>query len=276
MKKTFIICTHGRRQAECIDLHRNQIGIIKSGSLTIQDDKGTRIVQPGEVYILSRGNHYIQRTPTLESPYKELCLTFEDQEMTDALAALTALYKIEIEVPEGRPKPLRSYATASTWPEIETFFESLAAYINSDCLVVHPQLMRLKLAEFAYMVIVHKEYDLQHMILQCFERQYAFFESIIRNSVFENLTLEELAMRTNKGLTAFLNEFQRVFGDRPRRWIIKQRLLHARLLVLSTHMTISDIARKCKFENVSHFIKLFKREFGNTPLRLRQSKTEQA
>ncbi|MDE6499663.1 MAG: AraC family transcriptional regulator [Rikenella sp.] len=263
--------------AEWVELADNLIGIIESGTKTIQYPHGRYTVRTGEVFFLAPGKHYIENIPdtTAEQPYRELCLAFDNRMIADAFSTLVSLYGMDIrQPPGGRPDPTLAHVNVRVWQEMQLFFDSLNPYRGTDYLAKHPQLMRLKLAEFAYMVIAHKEYGLQHKLLQCIDRLSDPFESIIRSSIFENLTIEELALRTNKSLTSFKNDFQRVFGETPHRWIIRQRLLHARLLVVSTNKAISQIGYECRFDNISHFIKLFKREFGLTPLSMRQEQRQ--
>ena len=57
----------------------------------------------------------------------------------------------------------------------------------------------------------------------------------------------------------------------PHRWYIKQRLMHSRLLLISTSKSISEIGNECTFPNTSHFIKLFKKEFRMTPAAYRNT-----
>ena len=39
---------------------------------------------------------------------------------------------------------------------------------------------------------------------------------------------------------------------------------------MSTNMTISEIGVECAFTNISHFIKLFKQRFDDTPASMRR------
>lgn len=267
--------THTEHGAEWVELSDNLIGLVESGAKMIHYAQGKYTIRAGEIYFLSPGKHYIENTPLEGQPYKETCIAFDNQTMADALSTLVLLYGMEVRHPVGgRPDPTQAHVSTRAWSDMRLYFESLEPYLETDYLTLHPQLMRLKLAEFAYMVVAQKEYGLQYKLLQCIDRLSDPFESIIRNSVFENLTIEELALRTNKSLTSFKNDFQRVFGDTPHRWIIKQRLLHARLLVVSTNKAISQIGYECKFDNISHFIKLFKREFDSTPLSMRQEQQQ--
>lgn len=41
--------------------------------------------------------------------------------------------------------------------------------------------------------------------------------------------------------------------------------MHARLLLISTNKSVSEIGNECAFPNTSHFIKLFKKTYDYTP-----------
>lgn len=45
--------------------------------------------------------------------------------------------------------------------------------------------------------------------------------------------------------------------------------MHARLLLISTNKSISEVGLECGFPNTSHFIKLFKKAYDHTPVSYR-------
>ncbi len=95
------------------------------------------------------------------------------------------------------------------------------------------------------------------------------FEVEIYDYVFEDLSIRELTERTNRSQTSFKKEFQRHFEMPPHKWFIRQRLNHLRLLLIASSKSISEIGNACSFPNTSHYIKLFKKEFGITPANYR-------
>lgn len=94
---------------------------------------------------------------------------------------------------------------------------------------------------------------------------------IVRKNVFQPISIEDLALLTNRSLATFKRDFQRIYGESPRRWINKQRLHHARILLQSTEMTVSEIAFECGFESTSYFIRIYKAANGSTPQASRQA-----
>ncbi|MBN9386152.1 MAG: helix-turn-helix transcriptional regulator [Chitinophagaceae bacterium] len=96
--------------------------------------------------------------------------------------------------------------------------------------------------------------------------------SIVKEYMLQPVTLEEMASLSNRSLASFKRDFQRYYQCPPRQWINRQRLEHARLLLNNTDQPVSDVALACGFESVSHFIRIFKKEFGITPHVLRAKK----
>jgi len=97
-------------------------------------------------------------------------------------------------------------------------------------------------------------------------------EFIVRNYLLQPVTLEEMASLSNRSLASFKRDFQRHYQSAPRQWINRQRLEHAQMLLNNTDRQVSDVALACGFESVSHFIRIFKKEFGVTPRALRAKK----
>ena len=100
------------------------------------------------------------------------------------------------------------------------------------------------------------------------------FEQTIQNYIFSDISVDELASKCNRSLTSFKKEFRKHFYEPPHKWFIRQRLMHSRLLLISTNKSISEIGNECTFPNTSHFIKLFKKEYGMTPSHYRHRHME--
>jgi len=134
-------------------------------------------------------------------------------------------------------------------------------------------------------LLTGKLYELLHLLLATGERQTitdflrsaideepADLEFVVRTHLFMPVTLAELASLSNRSLASFKRDFQLHYGAAPRQWINRQRLDHARLLLRQTDQTIAAIALSCGFESASHFIRIFRKEYGLTPHHLRAKK----
>jgi AraC-like DNA-binding protein len=59
--------------------------------------------------------------------------------------------------------------------------------------------------------------------------------------------------------------FKTAFGMPPLRYIIQKKVQYAQGLLLTTDMTVRDIAREIGIDDVSYFIRVFKKTIGFTP-----------
>jgi AraC-like DNA-binding protein len=92
---------------------------------------------------------------------------------------------------------------------------------------------------------------------------------IVRKHLLQPLTLEELAKLSGRSLASFKRDFQQQYNTAPKKWINEQRLEHARMLLQHADKNVSEVAMECGFENIPHFIRIFKQKYGFTPNTIR-------
>ena len=80
-----------------------------------------------------------------------------------------------------------------------------------------------------------------------------------------NLTLEDYAQLCKRSLSSFKREFRKCYDIAPRKWLLKKRLEFAMALLKNTELNMSQICFECGFENLAHFSRVFKEEFGAPP-----------
>jgi len=85
-----------------------------------------------------------------------------------------------------------------------------------------------------------------------------------------NLTIDEYARIAGRSTASFKREFQEHYGTSPGKWLTNRRLEHTKLLLTTSKKTIGEIIYDCGFENVSHFSRVFKENYGVSPLQFRQ------
>lgn len=86
----------------------------------------------------------------------------------------------------------------------------------------------------------------------------------------EPLSLNLLSARTGISKYHLAREFKKYIGLPPNEYIIVTRLNHSKSLLKYGDLPIEEIAFSCGFHQVSHFIKLFKKHEGCTPLQYRK------
>lgn len=80
-----------------------------------------------------------------------------------------------------------------------------------------------------------------------------------------NLSLEEAANLCHLSPSYFSRLFKSVFRCNFSEYTIKHKLYSAARLLSQSHYSITDISYELNFSSPSHFIALFKKQFGTTP-----------
>lgn len=84
------------------------------------------------------------------------------------------------------------------------------------------------------------------------------------------ITVEELAALAHLSVSQFERRFRAVFGASPMRHLQRVRLDKACALLAGSDEKITAIASRCGFYDHSHFIRLFTRAIGMSPLAYRR------
>ncbi|MEO0333599.1 MAG: AraC family transcriptional regulator, partial [Bacteroidota bacterium] len=79
------------------------------------------------------------------------------------------------------------------------------------------------------------------------------------------LSIADYAYLTGRSESTFRREFKIKFGTTPRQWIIQKRLEKANSLLQTTSKDVTQVAMDVGYENVSHFISEYKKQYGYTP-----------
>jgi AraC family transcriptional regulator len=81
----------------------------------------------------------------------------------------------------------------------------------------------------------------------------------------EDLSLSELAKACGLSPNYFARAFKQSVGTPPYRWLLLQRVLHAKSLLRNADRSLSDIAAACSFADQSHFTRAFTSIVGASP-----------
>ncbi len=94
------------------------------------------------------------------------------------------------------------------------------------------------------------------------------FECIIqfiKDNLGEKLNVSVLSRKACMSRPSFFRFFKREYGISPAQFIIRERLHRAKELLSQTSFSINHISLESGFEDVNHFIRLFKKDEGITP-----------
>ncbi|GAB3011271.1 AraC family transcriptional regulator [Spirosoma pulveris] len=92
----------------------------------------------------------------------------------------------------------------------------------------------------------------------------------INKHLHRSLQIKELADEACMSEPNFYRTFKQTFGMTPVDYINQQRLALASQLLRTTNRSLDDISMECGFNNLTYFMKLFRREIGASPTQYRK------
>ncbi|GAB2829844.1 helix-turn-helix domain-containing protein [Ferruginibacter profundus] len=154
---------------------------------------------------------------------------------------------------------------------LRSFFTSMYAYFSSTT-APDSSLLELKFRELI-LNIAGDPANVEALSYFCSlvnEPQSLSLERVMNDNYCFNLKLEQYALLSNRSLSAFKRDFQKIFATTPGKWLMEKRLLHAKFLLGKRDKQVSEAAFESGFENLSHFSRAFKMRFNMTPLAFKQ------
>jgi AraC-like DNA-binding protein len=100
-------------------------------------------------------------------------------------------------------------------------------------------------------------------------RQFMAVQGYIHQGIRRPLTLGDLASAAGLHPTYFSDRFKRLVGERPLAYLMRYRLERAQLLLLTTHMTVKEVAYEVGISDPAYFSRAFSRFWGVSPTQYR-------
>ena len=251
---------------QLLNLSRCAIGYVVRGHKNIYYGDKHYTISRGEIFYLGVGNHYIEDISDDGRPFEQIVVYYSPQLLQRILLHLNMSFAIDISNSHSCERcRLMNHVVVPSTVALRSFFAHTASYLQEDNFIHDETAENIKVTELVYLIVSQADSCLKSKVLANVDSARDNFEQTIYSHIFCDISIEELASKCNRSLTSFKKEFKRHFFIPPHRWFIRQRLMQSRLLLISTSKSISEIGNECAFPNTSHFIKLFKKEYGLTP-----------
>lgn len=171
----------------------------------------------------------------------------------------------------SEPRAVPNVVRIHTGLVLQGFFQGMLAHFQEARPT--PELLRLKFRELLLSVVndARNTDALAYFCSLLNDPAKERVRRVMEDNYHFNLELSDLARLSGRSLTAFKRDVQELFGMAPGRWIRQRRLERARALLASGEMQVSEVAFRCGFENLSHFSRTFKEEFGQPPVAVRRA-----
>jgi transcriptional regulator GlxA family with amidase domain len=89
----------------------------------------------------------------------------------------------------------------------------------------------------------------------------------------QTLRISEIAARLHLSSSHFRHVFRKQMGMPPSRYVKLLRLQRAKELLESTFLSVKEVMSEAGFSDLSHFVRDYKSEYGQSPLQTRSSAT---
>ncbi len=146
---------------------------------------------------------------------------------------------------------------------LHKLMSSIKNYVdkNED---LDPDQVKVKTRE-ALLAIIESDHKYAAIFREYSMKERADIVQFMNYNYLYNLPLETLANQTGRSLSTFNREFKMVFNETPHRWIMKKRLNYARNRLLQGEQKPSEVYLEAGFEDLAHFSRAFKKQFGLPP-----------
>jgi len=223
------------------NFHRHthhEIITVESGAMSVEMGGRTYRARAGDVLFYRAGvAHKEDADP--EALATTLCLSFSGEHRADAILPLTKDHS-------GRVRGMlrwihddMSLSDEQRRPRIETL---ISAIVEELAFLAQPR---------------------EHPLVERTRRH-------IREHLAAKITLNDLAAQAGTTKFHFLRTYRALTGATPMLDVRRQRLEHARNLIVSTSWPLRVIAERVGFNNEFHLAKLFRQHLGIAPSSLRR------
>jgi len=230
-----------------------------SGEQVIEDRNKKITLQAGDCAFIRRDHRLkMYKNSKGEYLYKGISLTFKRSVLREFYSKMS-----KSEIPKDVKVSDNTVFRLEPTPAIESLFQSLTPYFNSD---VKPTegVTHLKLLEGIYALLNSNE--LLYPILFDFAEPWKIdLWEFLSNNYMEDLTMEQIASFTGRSLATFKRDFKKISNLTPQKWLIKKRLEMAYIKLKEEKKKVRDVYIEVGFKNPSHFSTAFKKQYGIPP-----------
>ncbi|MGB3589681.1 MAG: AraC family transcriptional regulator [Tunicatimonas sp.] len=239
-------------------LSKHVITTVMQGEQSIQDDGGNTIrIQAGQSAVIRRGLYTVNDFISTDGRFEAYLLFFED-----SLLSSSGLVNGLTPLPEN--STVQPWGKFLTPPPVRLFWQSLLPWLR-EIPNLTPILQNIKIQEFFALLATNRSATLVAEITRAENRPQQNIRQFMADHYDKPLSIADYAYLTGRSESTFRREFKVKFGTTPRQWIIRQRMEKANDLLQATQHDVTQIAFRVGYENVSHFISEYKKQFGHTP-----------
>ncbi len=263
----------GHSGIRSFETSRYCIGYLVSGTKHLYHGDQPTTVTPGDIFFIGRGTHYVEDIPDSRTRrFEQVMFLYTPEQLGRIIASMSIEHGVDTTVRHSCPQCMaRDHVVAPGWRSLQTLMGAAVQLLRDGFYVDNPAGEMLTLASLVQQIVARPECCLRSRVMSSTDPEKELMERLVNDFVFEGISLSEYARRSNRSLSSFKKKFKEYFHETPHRWVVRRRLAHARLELIQTTKPVIQIATECLFNNSSHFITSFRKEFGMTPVQFRKN-----
>ena len=237
----------------------------KKGKTLINSPAEQVLVNSDESVLLNCGTYFARLLEYPDGDYYEILVFHLHPETLRKLYRQDFPAVLKKEAARGYIQKLASQEI------IHKFIENLYFYLGNPA-VVSEDILQLKVKELILILLQTKNStSIRELLVSLFSPHEMDIKEVIQRHLFSDISVQDLAGLCRMTLATFNRKFHALFNDTPAVYIKTQRLQRARHLLAVSTLTISEIAFQSGFNDIPHFTRSFKTQFGITPAACRAS-----
>jgi AraC-like DNA-binding protein len=255
---------------EMLSHHHNDYEVIYVAEGRIKFTIGDKTYIAEKNNLLFINNVESHEYKVLDYPYKRYVImmkphfihsTVNDSLLTSILYHRPEHYSHLISLETGTEEPLRSII----FQMLKEFREKKPLYETSLKFLFYQLLIRLYRISKDYFPFSKYENSDDHRYKTVLEVQ-----KYIESNCTRDLNLTELSEQFHIDMYYLCHLFKEITGYTIKSYILLQRISIAKELLYHTNDSITNVGFNAGFNNVSHFIRTFKKHIGTTPYQYRK------
>ncbi len=146
--------------------------------------------------------------------------------------------------------------------EILSLFETAIKYTREE----KPGFQQI-VAGITFQIFGHIQYSIRNKNFEgtTIEKRIDEARILMEKNISKNIDVSEIAEQLNVGYVLFRKKFKDFTGFSPKQYFIHLKLSRAKDMLLSSDLSVSEIAYQIGFESVHYFSKAFKEGTGISP-----------
>jgi AraC-like DNA-binding protein len=238
---------------------------IDKGQQIIRDHDNRELVIKAQQLIFLPKDVYVVSDFVIGDSVFEAYLFFIDDQIIDKYLASTPQLRTLRDYDEDIERVGKTH-TLQANDQISAYIHSLTqVYADGESTAA---ILELKLLELLHLIAI-QDRSLKFVKVLSSPQKTSIRPRCITEFMAKHysrdLKVEDYALLTGRSVSTFIRDFKKAYGMTPSQWLIEKKVSIAHRMLVEHNCSVTTAALEAGYENVSHFIKAYKRRFGVTP-----------